>query len=272
MRGSGEGMKACAIVVQEELSAQDVREARDREKRIKAYRQQSSRRNLSKKAIAKRFLRNDYDGESQQEIADLLGVSKRTVRRAKKGLDENELNGNGECGQVSEFPTREDRRIAVWDEVEDNPDSSNRSIARTVGVDKNTVKSVRKKCEPLFDALDNSDAPIERAIAVIQLKQYLGWENPDEWSGTIIHPFQDENDSAFERRINSGKDIVEETITSHARGRVPTNLSAVISTLMRVRCFPMLGLMIVKVRRCTSAKIVLLMMFQIVLLKKQDNR
>lgn len=160
---------------------------RGREKRIKAYRQQSSRRNLSKKEIAKRFLQNDYDGESQQEIADLLGVSVSTVNVAKKELDEDELNGSCKSFDAKRFTTPESKRSAIWNAIEDDPDTSNRAIAREIGVSDPTVGNVRNKCNPLFDALGNSDAPIERAIAVIQLKQYLGWKNPDEWKGTMLH-------------------------------------------------------------------------------------
>lgn len=60
--------------------------------------------------------------DSEREIASDLGVSYKTVQRAKQQITD------GKLGQVSQLTT-DDKRDLVRDYCDDNPDASNREVA-----------------------------------------------------------------------------------------------------------------------------------------------
>jgi transposase-like protein len=118
--------------------------------------------------------RNEWDSDKQ--IAGMYGVTRRWVNEIKRNGDFEE---GVQSGSDSDLNTQEEKRVAIWEMVEDNPNESNNYIANQLGVDNETVGTTTKKCEPLFAALENGNAPIKRAIAIIELKSYFGWGNSD---------------------------------------------------------------------------------------------
>jgi len=100
----------------------------------RAYRSNLLRRDLSdgtKRDVVKEYLLEHPERvqeDSEREIAEDLGVSYKTVQRAKQKIPD------GKLGQVSQISTQEKRDL-VQSYVESNPDASNREVAREVDCD-----------------------------------------------------------------------------------------------------------------------------------------
>jgi len=104
----------------------------DGEQYHRAYRVNLNRRDVDKREIVKDYLlehQTRVKEDSDNEIALDIGVSRKTVQRARQ-----ELEDDGKFGQLTNFPTEEKKRM-VHEYIESNPDASNRDIASAVECD-----------------------------------------------------------------------------------------------------------------------------------------
>lgn len=141
----------------------------------RAYRANLLRRDLSdgtKRDVVKQYLLEHPDRvaeDTQEAIAEDLGVSKKTVNRAIEQLRE-----NGKLCQVTQITTDE-KRDQVRSYVEDNPDASNREVSREVDCDVThvTVGNWRNEWDidnpnTGLDTFTNSKTEAEKAINIAQ--------------------------------------------------------------------------------------------------------
>jgi 16S rRNA G966 N2-methylase RsmD/DNA-binding MarR family transcriptional regulator len=141
----------------------------------RAYRANLLRRDLSdgtKRDVVKQYLLEHPDRvaeDTQEAIADDLGVARVTVTRAIDSLQE-----NGKLVQVDELTTDE-KREQVRTYVEDNPNASNREVAREVDCDVThvTVGNWRNEWNidnpnTGLDTFTNSKTEAEKAIDIAQ--------------------------------------------------------------------------------------------------------
>ena len=136
----------------------DVREGLSHSEKIDlAYKLNMQRRHFDEPGVkrerVKEYLREHWDGESKSHAAEVTGSSRRTVSRA---LDE--IRQSGKSGQVPEFTTRSERRKAIREAIEENPEASNREIADRLGVSHPTVGNVRQTFENPGDPVPSSVA------------------------------------------------------------------------------------------------------------------
>jgi ParB/RepB/Spo0J family partition protein len=115
-----------------------------------AYRSNLSRRNLNdgtKRDVVEQYLKDHYDGDrTQQQVAEDLGVSPATVSRAMESLS-----------PEKDFPPSEKRQQARA-YLDDNPDASNREVAREIEADVShpTIGNWRDEWESDNDGEDAS--------------------------------------------------------------------------------------------------------------------
>jgi 16S rRNA G966 N2-methylase RsmD/DNA-binding MarR family transcriptional regulator len=146
----------------------------DDENYHRAYRANLLRRDLSdgtKREVVKQYLLEHparVAEDTQQAIAEDLGVGRKTVSRAVDDLEE-----SGKLGHLTELST-EEKRAEVREYVEDNPDASNREVAREVDCDVThvTVGNWREEWdiqEPTteLDTFTNSKAEADKALDVV---------------------------------------------------------------------------------------------------------
>lgn len=109
------------------------RDLNEKEKRQLAYRLNLQRRHLNsgqKREIAKQYLKTEWDGQAtEEEVADILGVGKTTVHRAKESL-----RADGKLVHVDCFSTEEQRR-QIRDYLEEHPEAADREVARNIPAD-----------------------------------------------------------------------------------------------------------------------------------------
>ncbi|UXF50072.1 nuclease [Haloquadratum phage sp.] len=104
----------------------------DGEQYHRAYRVNLNRRDVDKREIVKDYLlehQTRVKEDSDNEIALDIGVSRKTVQRARQDLEE-----NGKFGQLTNFST-EEKKQRVREFIESNPDASNRDVASAVECD-----------------------------------------------------------------------------------------------------------------------------------------
>jgi hypothetical protein len=68
-----------------------------------------------------------------------------------------ELNEAGELSNLTQFATQTEKRRAIREAIEADPDASNRAIARQLDVDKNTVGNVRQTVEEPGDPVPTGE-------------------------------------------------------------------------------------------------------------------
>lgn len=152
------------------------------EKREQAYVLNLRRRNLdsgAKKEHAKSYLRGEYDAEeqTQTEVADLLGVSSDTVRRAR-----NELADEGVEG-FEKTMSGEEKRDHIREYIEDNPKASNRTVGDELDVSKTTVGNVRSSIQEEADEAEEGVDNISRENVTTEqdtTDEEIGVEENDE--------------------------------------------------------------------------------------------
>ncbi|XGI84705.1 DNA methyltransferase (plasmid) [Halorutilales archaeon Cl-col2-1] len=157
-------VRACRELSIEKIEARVHVGLSSKEKQDLAWRLNMQRRHLEqgqKRELAKEYLIDSWDGETtEREIADLLGIGKKTVNRAKKDLRE-----AGKLSHLTQLTTSEKKEI-VREYIEDHPDASNREIADSIDCDVShvTVGRWRKDkddsdsdCEDVSDSDSNSD-------------------------------------------------------------------------------------------------------------------
>ena len=82
--------------------------------------------------------RNEH--QTDQEIADFLGVGETTVRNAR-----HDLTGKNRIG--AEFATRDDNRSQAEEYIKHHPEASNREIASETPVSRTTAGNIKKELE-----------------------------------------------------------------------------------------------------------------------------
>ncbi|XGI84231.1 DNA methyltransferase [Halorutilales archaeon Cl-col2-1] len=151
-------IRACRELGIDEIEARIHVGLSEEEKKELAWRLNLQRRHLEdgqKRDLAREYLLDIWDGEAtEEEIADTLGIHRKTVNRAKHDLQE-----DGKLGQVTELNTSEKREI-VREYIEDNPDASNREVAQEVDCDVShvTVGKWRKSEDQNKESDSNSDS------------------------------------------------------------------------------------------------------------------
>lgn len=142
------------------------------EKYSMAWKLNMQRRHLEqkeKKSLIKDRLNQLIDrgiDKTDAEIAEELGCSRRWVSETRRTVVNDKLskrgvqNGSGaDLHTVTDYATNEQKEKFVKDVIVDNPDKSNRSIAKQVGVSPNTVGTHRKKLPTITrPELVNGDA------------------------------------------------------------------------------------------------------------------
>lgn len=146
-------VKACDELGITDYPTKEYTGLTDEEKRRLAWKLNMQRRHLSngsKRDHAKAYLREDWDGEeTQQEIADLLGVSQYTVSKAKEELAE---DGGKNIG-TNNLTTQKSNHERIREYIEEHPDESNRSVADALDVSHPTVGVVRDAIESLEETI-----------------------------------------------------------------------------------------------------------------------
>jgi DNA (cytosine-5)-methyltransferase 1 len=180
----------------------------DTENYHRAYRTNLNQRDLTdgtKREVVKQYLleHSDRVGEdTQQAIAEDLGVSEDTVRRAKEdAVDEGLLNLSGENLNTDE------KREQVREYVEANPTASNREVARKVDCDVShvTVGKWRDEWdieEPTtgLDTLNTFGAEADKAQDVVEAY------NDDEENDDEVREFAKQK----AQEINRGESTPDE--------------------------------------------------------------
>ncbi|MDY6776350.1 MAG: site-specific DNA-methyltransferase, partial [Halobacteria archaeon] len=113
-----------------------------------------------KRDLAREYLIDSWDGEAtEREVASKLGVGQKTINRAKK-----ELKQNGKLSHLTQLNTSEKREI-VRDYIDDNPDASNRKVAKEVDCDVShvTVGKWRKSEDQNKESDSNSDSDSDKS-------------------------------------------------------------------------------------------------------------